>query len=229
MNYINQLLKQFTAMSLRERLLAIAAFLGVVYFVFDTALLRPQNVRAKALQSQVKQQESDLAAFNLALQALSRPGQKDPLAGQRAERDELRLTFARGEALLGNATADARLSELIRTMVAARPGLTLVSLKTVPVETFFQPSMLAPAAPAIAASGAAAPNVGRGIPTLYKHGVEVTVRGDYPAVTSYVQGLERNTKGIFWGNARLDVFAYPEVTLKLTVHTLSARPELPLG
>jgi MSHA biogenesis protein MshJ len=67
------------------------------------------------------------------------------------------------------------------------------------------------------------------VPALYKHGIEVTVQGSYPALVAYLQQLERNGGAMFWGNVKLDVIGYPEATLKMSVFTLSPRSEQPLG
>jgi MSHA biogenesis protein MshJ len=223
MKHLNPILKQFMALSLRERLLAIGAFIGVIYFVFDLTLLQPQQRQAKALREQISTQESELSSFNRVLQALTSANASDPLAKQRAERDALRKTFTEAESLIGNATAEVRLGEIIRAMIAAKPGLALISLKTLPVETFYKPAT----GPADTAPSGSAP-AAWALPTLYKHGVEVAVRGEYVTLMPYLQGLERHSN-IYWGNVRLDVGTYPDATLKFTIYTLSARPELPLG
>jgi MSHA biogenesis protein MshJ len=231
MKYLKPLFTQFKALNTRERFLTVAAFLGVVYFLFDTALIRPQATQAKEARQKIAQHELELVAVTQALQSQIAAAQTDPLARQRAQRDEMRATFAEAEALLGRATVDVRMGDVVRTMVATRPGLTLVSLKTIPSESFFQPPAAAAAAPASAASASAAPTAPAAppMPALYKHGVEVTVQGSYPALLAYMQQLERNTSGMFWGNVRLDATGYPEATLRMSVYTLSARPEQPLG
>jgi MSHA biogenesis protein MshJ len=61
---------------------------------------------------------------------------------------------------------------------------------------------------------------------LYKHGVEVAVKGRYASLLPYLQGLERNANGVFWSSVRLDVQQYPDLTLRMTLHTLSVQPEL---
>ena len=223
MIYLNRIFKQFMALSLRERLLSIAGIAAVVYFLFDLTLVQPQQRQTKALREKISQQESELSAFAKAMQALSDGGTADPLALQRAERDELRNKFAQAESVIGRATAEVRLGEVIRSMIAAKPGLTLVSLKTLPVETFFKPAAV-PAAPA----SSVVPVSSIVLPTLYKHGIDVTVRGSYVTLIPYLQELERNSN-LFWGNVRIDVATHPDATLKLTIFTLSARPELPLG
>jgi MSHA biogenesis protein MshJ len=231
MKYLNPLLVQFKALSTRERLLAIAAFLGVIYFIFDFALIRPQTAQAKELRQKIARQEAEFAAANQALLALSAASAADPLAKQRAQRDEMRATFAEAEALMGRVASDVRMGDVVRAMIASRPGLTLVSLRTLPVEQFFQspppPASASASAPAAAASAPVAPAVA--VPTLYKHGIEVTVQGSYPALVAYMQQLERNGGAMFWGNVTLDVVGHPEARLKMSVFTLSPRPEQPLG
>lgn len=226
MKYLTPLLVQFKALNTRERLLTIAAFLGVLYFIFDFALLRPQAAQTRELRQKIERQETELASAAQALKALSAASAVDPLAKQRAQRDEMRATFAEAEALMGRVSTDVRMGDVVRAMVAARPGLTLVSLRTLPTEQFFQ----APAAPAPAA-GASAPvaTAASAIPPLYKHGIEVTVQGSYPALVAYMQQLERNGGAMFWGNVTVDVISYPEAKLKMSVFTLSPRSEQPLG
>jgi MSHA biogenesis protein MshJ len=124
------------------------------------------------------------------------------------------------------------MGDVVRAMIAAKPGLTLVSLRTLPVEQFYQPP--APPAPAAGASAAASAPVAHAaasvsVPPLYKHGIEVTVQGSYPALVAYMQQLERSGSSMFWGNVTLDVVGHPEARLKMSVFTLSPRPEQPLG
>jgi MSHA biogenesis protein MshJ len=224
MNQLSQIFKQFMTLKMRERVLAVVAFLGVLYFLFDLTLLGPQRTQAKELRAKLVEQEATLAGYNTALQALVAAKDADPLAPKRAERDALRATLTQAEAVMGRASADTRMGEVVRTLVASTPGVALVSFKTLPVEALAGGVAAVAVAPAGAASGAmltATP--------LFKHGVEVTLKGKYVDLIPYLQGLERNASGIFWGNVKLTVLAYPDATLTLTVYTLSTRPELPLG
>ncbi len=239
----DQLSSLFFGLKPRERALAIAAALGIIYFLFDVALIKPQKAQAKVLRETIAQQETEIAAVTTALQALRDAKRNDPLAAQRQERDALRGTLTAAEAVMARASSDVRMGEVIRTITAATPGLTLVSLKTLPVESFFTaPAAIAPgaaaaAAAATAASQSTAPRAAASaasapaapMSALYKHGVDVTVQGRYVNLIPYLQGLERNARGVFWGDIKLDVLAYPDATLKMTVYTLSALPELPLN
>jgi MSHA biogenesis protein MshJ len=56
---------------------------------------------------------------------------------------------------------------------------------------------------------------------LYRHGVEVTVRGNYMDMIDYMNALETLPTQLFWGGARLEVEDYPTSRLTLTMYTLS--------
>lgn len=228
--YFTPLLVQFKALNTRERVLTVAAFLGVIYFIFDFALLRPQAAQTRELRQKIERQEIEIATAAQTLKTMSATAATDPLAKQRAQRDEMRATFSEAEALMARVSNEVRIGDVVRAMVDAKSGLTLVSLRTLPTEPFFHspsPAAQAPA-PAAGASAPATPSAPP-VPALYKRGVEVTVRGSYPALVAYMQQLERNGGAMFWGNVTLEVVGYPEARLKMSVFTLSPRSEQPLG
>lgn len=219
MKKFKQALLKFQALTLRERLMAVAAVLVVLFFLADWAVLGPQRNRNKAAQEQIGQQKIELDALTQVMAELAGSQQVDVLAKDRAERDDLRARVAEAESFIGQATNGAPLGEVIRAMISATPGLTLVSLKTLPVEVFYKPGAASGAQP-----NAAAPKL-----TLYKHGVEVAIKGKYLALLPYLQSLQRNPNRRFWASVKLDVATYPEATLRMTVYTLSERAESPLG
>jgi MSHA biogenesis protein MshJ len=82
------------------------------------------------------------------------------------------------------------------------------------------------AAAANGASPAKAPATAPGVSPkpgslLYRHGVEVTVRGSYMDMIDYMNALETLPTQLFWGGARLEVEDYPTARLTLTMYTLS--------
>ena len=228
-------LTKFQALTERERLMAVLGLLTALFFLADAALFGPQGKQHKALQQQIEQQQTELTAFTKMLSEVSSKQQVDPLAQERAERDDLRLRVLQAQSVIGQSTTDVQINEVIRTMIGATPGLTLVSLKTLPAELFFKSVAAAPANPAnpapskTQADAAAGPQAVEPVLTLFKHGIEVTVKGNYPVLVAYMQGLQRNPNPVFWANVSLDVTTYPEATLKMTVYTLSERLESPLG
>jgi MSHA biogenesis protein MshJ len=84
-----------------------------------------------------------------------------------------------------------------------------------------QPAASAPAQPVTPAS-AVAPKPGS---LLYRHGVEITVRGNYLDMIDYMNALESLPTQLFWGGAKLEVEDYPTSRLTLTMYTLSLDPK----
>jgi MSHA biogenesis protein MshJ len=86
---------------------------------------------------------------------------------------------------------------------------------------------LTPVAQPPAAAGAARPAGGahKAGSLLYRHGVEVAVRGNYLDMIDYMNALEALPTQLFWGGARLEVEEYPAARLTLTLYTLSLDPK----
>lgn len=74
------------------------------------------------------------------------------------------------------------------------------------------------AAAAPVGSGPVAPKPGS---LLYRHGVQITVRGNYLDMIDYMRALETLPTQLFWGSAQLEVDDYPSSRLTLTLYTLS--------
>lgn len=230
MNKFRQALLKFQALTLRERLMAVAATVVVLYFLIDFAMLGPQQNKSKALRQQITQQKIELDALTKVMAAgAASKATVDTLGSVRTERDELRTRVALADSFIAQAANSASLGDMLRAIISERHDLTLVSLKTLPAEVFYKPPAPAPAGAQTATaapkpSTAPAPQL-----TLYKHGVEVTVKGTYPALLPYLESLQRNTNRMFWSSVKLDVTTYPEATLKMIIYTLSDRTASPLG
>ena len=221
MKTFNRVLLKFQALTWRERLMAVAAVFAVLYFAVDLTLLGPQLARSKALQQQITQQKTELGALMKVMAGAASSQPKDALAKARAERDELRDKMTQAESLVAEAATGAPLGELIRAMIGATPGLTLVSLKTLQADVFYD---YKPGPASGAQQSAAAPRL-----TLYKQGVEAVVKGNYPTLVQYLQRLQRSPNRMYWAGIKLDVGTYPDATLSVTIFRLSNRAESPLG
>ena len=225
MKYLRSVLLKFQALSLRERLLAVAAAVVVLSVLLDLSLLGPQRNKNKGLQQQIAQQKTQFDAMAKVLAQPAGSPIPDGSVAEQAERDDLRRRLAQAELLLGPALTEARLGEVLRKLIAARPDLTLVSLKTLAPEEIYK----SPTASAAAPGSATAAPATKQRQSLYKHGVEVVVRGEYLSLMPYLQRLQANPNRLFWAKVKLDVQTYPQATLMLTIYTVSDRAESPLG
>jgi MSHA biogenesis protein MshJ len=142
-----------------------------------------------------------------------------------------------------------RMAPLVDSILRANGRLQLVSMRTLPVASLNEAPGAEPApaakpqddaaakAAAVKAALAAAANNASAPPLkapgqlpsvspkpgslLYRHGVEITVRGNYMDMIDYMNALETLPTQLFWGGARLEVDDYPSSRLTLTMYTLS--------
>jgi len=194
-------------MSLRQRAMLFATLSLVVAVFAHVALLEPLLMRQKSLIERGNRDQSQLAAVRAQIEGLLKEQQtaKNPeqLAVAELEKRlaELEKALAsRKEAFV----APSRLPDLLRSLLGSGRGVTLESLRTVP-----------------------------GVPVqggteLYRHGLEMTLRGGYFDLTQYLADMEKLPARLLWGPVELQVEKYPEVRMTLEVHTLSTQRSLGL-
>lgn len=226
-----QLAARVDALSVRERAMVFAAACAVLVFAGNAFFLAPQRALQDGLRAQIVQQRTTLAGIEGEIGARVQAFQADPDAPARARLASLRQETAQlGNELLAiehGLVPPERMSPLVDGILRAHGRLKLVSMRTLPVEPVAGPGGTAAATPATSAPAPAAdaPQAGAGAkpsaPLLYRHGVEVTVRGNYLDMVDYMNALEALPTRMFWSRARLDVDAYPDARLTLTLHTLS--------
>jgi MSHA biogenesis protein MshJ len=219
MNF-KDLMASFAKLHLRERLLVVVALAALLYFIVDVALLEPQQNKLKNLQQLDKAHQTELVAMNNALAGIEQAASKSavPSANKRAALDELKKQIADVDTFFGLVdTTTSEMGALVKEVLNASPGLTLVSLSTLQTEPFYSP-------PQSKAGGDNKAAMEPAPKTIYKQGVAVSVKGNYLALLSYMENLQKYPKRLFWSDAKLDVSAYPDAVLKLDIYSLSAQP-----
>jgi len=186
--------------------------LYVLYMLVFDPLLREQA----RLRAQVGQQQAAMAGIDAQITTLVDAFARDPdaasrqrLATARAETRTLGETLA---AMQKGLVAPEQMAPLLHSILRANGRLQLVALTTLPVT-----AVGAPAAPVTASTAAPAPAMAG----LYRHGVQVTVRGSYLDMIDYMAALEALPTQLFWGQAQLAVEDYPRTQVSLTLYTLS--------
>jgi MSHA biogenesis protein MshJ len=221
------LMARVDALTVRERGLLFAASAAVIVFIGHSLVLGPLYRTQAALREQIGQQQNNLMGMDGEISARIQAFQVDPDAPARQSLENIRQeTAALGDSLLAmehGLVPPERMAPLLDTILRANARLTLVSMRTLPVEPLSALGAGAQAAPAPspAAPGTAAPAPAPTTELLYRHGVEVTVRGNYLDMVDYMSALEAMPTRLFWGRAQLDVEAYPAARLTLTLYTLS--------
>jgi MSHA biogenesis protein MshJ len=232
-----QFVARVEALQPRERFMAFGAVLVVVVYLASAVVFGPLARKEAALRSTLQQQAVTLDGIDADIAAKARAYANDPNDALRKRLGDVRAETARTSEELrtmqkGLVPAD-RIAPLLETILRANGRLKLVSLKTLPATTLTDAAApatpaTAPATPAPAAAGAPAagtPLVVKAPDLLYRHGVELTLRGSYLDMVDYMHALETLPTQLFWGKAQLDAEDYPNVRLTLTLYTLSLDPK----
>jgi MSHA biogenesis protein MshJ len=206
----------FNKLGRRERWGFVLAAAVTIYFIMDIAMLSPQRKRFKAVNEQVAKLEGDLAAIRNDMVITKAQLDRDPFAKDRAQLDAFKRAIDEASAFLAKVESDPRqVGIVLRQLIGATPGVTLVSLRTLPV---------------VAVSESKSVNIKQApAKSIYRRGIEVTVKGNYLALLPYLEKLQNMKTRVLWSEAELDAQQYPESQLRLTIFTLSTQPEASIG
>ncbi|WP_332877928.1 hypothetical protein [Massilia sp. S19_KUP03_FR1] len=204
----------------RQRVGLFAACAFVVLYLFYLYAFEPLQREQTRLRVQIGAQQAAMAGADSQLTALLEAFARDPDAASRervaAARLATRTLSDSLAAMQKGLVAPEQMTPLLQSILRANARLQLVSLTTLPVT-------------AVGAAGADPAKAGASAPTaatamaglLYRHGVQVTVRGSYSDMIDYMAALENLPTQLFWGPAQLTVEDYPRAHVTLTLYTLS--------
>jgi MSHA biogenesis protein MshJ len=215
----------FAARARREKVIIGIAALAVVFALADHLWITPATKRLAAEQKALETKNNELQQVVAQANALIEQ------ARQRDDQVAAALTAAKQDV----GTVSTQLAEFERTLVPARrmteflrglmpeSSVEVVALKTLPPSPLVQRPLAKDGKDGKEAD-VAAKAVAAKQPNLYKHGVEITLAGSYPALLGYLARLERAPQKVLWGRLDLRVEKHPRSELKLVLYTLSLDP-----
>ncbi len=211
---IGKVVARVDGMSLRERALIFAAAAFLLVSLIDSLFLSPLLQQQKRLSSQVVQQQEKMKEIQAQVAALLQAKQAEAHSPQRERILQLQKQIAEGDAYLQDRrdklVPPEKMASLLEQMLGRNGHLQLVAMTTLPATLFIEQGGEQSKAQAAAQER-----------QMYKHGVQITLRGSYADLLQYLTGLEKLPARMFWGEAKMNVAQYPAVELTLTLYTLS--------
>ena len=209
----------FGALQPRERLiLGVATLFGILFvgymYGIDPAIQRTRTAVRATETTRLTLVALESSARELAAKAA------DPDAPLRAEMgrldESLREQAKRFQVVEQNTIPAQSIPRLLETLVGRTPGLQLQSLRTLEAQPLIVHDQ---ASDKQDGSAAATPTITE--TNIYRHEVEITIAGPYLGLLDYLVRLESEAPNLGWHQLRLDVAAYPQSVLTLSVQTLS--------
>jgi len=221
---LGPLTERINHLSLRERTMVFAAGVVVLGMAWQSLLMDPLARRAHSAQLQLQAVKERLEAADLAVRTAAR----SPAAVAAVRNRALEQRLAQLDAELTTAAhgyvAPERVASLLGELIARQHGLTLISLRNLPVQSL----ALHASAPGAAASGnpdaaaGAGPAAGRTRDRgPFLHPLELVISGDYPSIVRYLQSLEQLPFRLHWERLELQVEHYPANRVRLVIGALS--------
>jgi MSHA biogenesis protein MshJ len=213
-------------MSLRERAMIFVAAAFVVISLMNVILLDPLLAKQKVMSTQVIQQQEKMKEMHAQMQNLLQAKSDDqhsPLRDRMAQlKQQLQEQGGYLQSRRDRLIEPNKMADLLKMVLGKNGGLQLVELKTLPVSLLIEkPKTADVAAQPTAANSTDGKKQQDPQKQIFKHGVQITVRGGYLDLMRYVAALEQMPAQMFWGEASLSVEKYPEALFTLTVYTLS--------
>jgi MSHA biogenesis protein MshJ len=212
---IRPLVERLDGFSLRERALVFGAGVAVLYVAWQSLLMDPLTLRAKAAEQHLADARRQMTTS----EQIGAAEAHDPAVEAALRNSALSARLAALDSNLNSAAhgyvAPERMAELLRSLLSEQRGLTLVSLVNLPVESLSQPSASKQAAastPAVIAPDDRGP---------FLHPVEMVVEGDYASVVTYLRAIETLPWRIHWQRVELIAGDYPTNRVRIVIGALS--------
>ncbi|MFO1502214.1 MAG: hypothetical protein U1F39_00185 [Steroidobacteraceae bacterium] len=193
-----KLIELFDARATRERLLIFAALLAMLLAGWDKYLMRPLREVTHALEAEIA--SSGVAATDV-------DDGSDPHRTALLRAGELQLRSQQLDSQIAGSARGfvpaSRMIEVLHDVLRRQGGLSLVSIRNLPVQSLVPPvDKDAPSAP-------------------YVHSIELVIDGSYADIQTYVHELEALPWKFRWSLLELSTQRYPVNRVRLSLSTLS--------
>ena len=241
---VEQMSARFDAMSMRERVLVIAALLAAIAMIWVMGVLDPIQGKQRALDAETAALEEQIAASKLGIETANA---NDPTTLALAKEKQLQAALDEINTRLASTSAGLippeRMVRVIHDVLRRQHGVTLVSLHNKPVTSLVRPvAEVAEKAPeqTDASEGseqdaAAEPEDANAAPEAsdpaadvleaatgpFVHPVEIVIEGSYLDVLAYLKALEHLDWRFYWTVLELETQRYPLNRVRIELSTLS--------
>ena len=218
--------EKLEAMSVRERVLIFAAAAFLIVSLLNYFLLEPFMLRQKALRGQLAQQQQMLQQVQSQVVALNQANSPDATSPLHQKIKQLKLELAEGNAYLKSnrerLVQPEKMAEHLQQLLNRNSRLQLVALQTLPVSPLIeQQEAVSLTQKQTEKNTATAVSISVLDKQVFKHGVQLTLRGNYLDLLQYLHALEKLPQQMYWAKAQLSVVQFPSSDLSLTLYTLS--------
>ena len=213
-----KLARRFDALKPRERVMVFAAGVTIIVGLAFVLVIDGALGKHKILAGNVEKHRTDLAQLQKQNTEVTRLLAQDPDAEGRKHIDDLRRQLSGYDKELRGVQQGLvppnRMAKVLEEMLSRDSHVRLVKLHTLPVAALVEPGTV-PADNVAGKPSAPSKNL------VYKHGIELTVEGNYLDLLEYQARLEKLAWRMFFARTSVNSLDYPRVLMTITLYTLS--------
>ncbi|MBC8007023.1 MAG: type II secretion system protein M [Prolixibacteraceae bacterium] len=213
-----KLARRFDTLKPRERIMVFAAGVAIIAGLGFVLVIDGALAKHKILAANAEKHRGDLAQLQRQNAELARLLALDPDAEGRKHIDDLRQQLGGYDTELRGVQQGLvppnRMAKVLEDMLSRDSNVRLVKLRTLPVAALVEPAGI-PADNTAAKPSASSKNL------VYKHGIELTVEGNYLDLLEYQSRLEKLPWRMFFARTSVNSADYPRVLMTITLYTLS--------
>lgn len=215
---LEKLARRFDTLNPRERVMVFAAGVAIIVGLGFVLAIDGALAKHKILAADAEKHRIELAQLQKQNAELSRLLAQDPDVVGRNHIDDLRRQLGGYDAELRGVQQGLvppnRMAKVLEDMLSRDSHVRLVKLRTLPVAALVEPAGT-PADNVAAKPSAPSKNL------VYKHGIELTVEGNYLDLLKYQARLEKLPWRMFFARTSVNSLDYPRVLMTITLYTLS--------
>lgn len=221
--FLSTWLRKFEALSLRERVMVTLTVLAATFFLAHALLFGAWSRQNDGLKASLVEKRQEINRVSAQIDELKARAAIHPDAEARVRIEEIERKIAAIDAGLQSAAErlvpPEQMAVLLEDLLKRNRRLQLVKMKTLPAQALIGRD---PSVAHQAGAESIAAQAGQGSsPGIFKHGVELTLRGSYFDMLEYLAQIESLPWQMYWARLELDAREYSRPELTLTLYTLS--------
>ncbi len=208
-----QLAERIDVMTLRERGLIFFSLMAVLYFAANNLVLTPTFKYNQQQEQTLRARHDQIKQLDEQMQSALRANHNDVDAEQQLRLKSLRAQLAQRDPTQAGASRSlvppTEMVALVEQILSRNRSLQVIRVENLPPELLDAPTT------------GSAPAVSTATSRIFRHGMQIELRGRYVDIVNYLRELEVLPWKMYWGRFTLTAEDYPNSRMTLVIYTLS--------
>ncbi len=214
--------EKFANLSTREQYIILFSGIFIVFMLFNSLYFEVHTDKQSKVKQSIRQLKVTNQQFQVAIAQAEVTMANDPNVAIDAQikkfEQQLNKVDNRLLSLTNELISPQKMRVALQDLLSKAPG--------VEIQTFIalQPQPLISAKQQSANNSENSKQTEQAI-NLYRHGIRLTLKGDYFALRNYLKSIEQLPWAFYWQAFDYQVNGYPEATLDIEMYSLSTKQE----